>query len=82
MANDNVSRRSVLKVAGFMGGLSEAAFAYEPTRPVQREVAAAPRQGDTPKHSIRFAVIGLDHSHINNITATIQRSGGELSSMS
>jgi predicted dehydrogenase len=76
MANDNVSRRSALKVAGLIGGLSEAAFAG-PAHPVQQEVAAAPRQ-EASKHSIRFAVIGLDHSHINSITATIQRSGGEL----
>jgi len=61
-----------------MGGLSEAGLAFEPTRPVQHEAAAAPRQDDTPKHSIRFAVIGLDHSHINSIVDTIRRSGGEL----
>jgi predicted dehydrogenase len=78
MAKDNVSRRSVLKVAGFMGGLSEAALAFEPARPVQHETAAGPRQDDTRQHSIRFAVIGLDHSHINSIADTIQRSGGEL----
>ena len=81
MAKDNVSRRSVLKVAGFMGGLSEAALAFEPARPVQHETAAGPRQDDTRKHSIRFAVIGLDHSHINSIADTIQRSGGELVSV-
>ena len=81
MANDNVSRRSVLKVAGFMGGWSEAALAFEPARPVQHETAAGPRQDDTRKHSIRFAVIGLDHSHINSIADTIQRSGGELVSV-
>jgi len=61
-----------------MGGLSEAGSALEATRPLHHEVAAAPEQDDTPKHSIRFAVIGLDHSHINSITDTIQRSGGEL----
>ena len=78
MANDNLSRRSVLKVAGFMGGLSDAALAFEPPLPVQHETAAGPPQDDTRKHSIRFAVIGLDHSHINGIADTIQRSGGEL----
>jgi predicted dehydrogenase len=78
MASENVSRRSVLKVAGMMGGLSEAGLAFEPTRPLQHAVAAAPRQDDAPKHAIRFAVIGLDHSHINSIAETIQRGGGEL----
>ena len=78
MTSENVSRRSILKVAGLMGGLSEAALGLDPACPVQHEAAAAPQQEDTPKHSIRFAVIGLDHSHINSIVETIQRSGGEL----
>jgi len=78
MASKNVSRRSVLKVAGIMGGWSEAALSFEPTRPIQHEVAAVPPQEDTPKHSIRFAVIGLDHSHINSIVETIRHGGGEL----
>ncbi|MGA3188036.1 MAG: Gfo/Idh/MocA family oxidoreductase [Bryobacteraceae bacterium] len=81
MASENVSRRSVLKVAGFTGGLSEAALAFGPARPVQQEIAAPPREDDTRKPSIRFAVIGLDHSHINSIVDTIQRSGGELVSV-
>jgi predicted dehydrogenase len=70
MPGENVSRRSVLKAAGIMG-----------TRPLQHEVAAAPRPQDPPKHSIRFAVIGLDHTHINSITDTIRRGGGELVSV-
>jgi predicted dehydrogenase len=81
MATENLSRRSVIKVAGMIGGLSEVGLALDPTRPLQQEVAAAPRQDDTPKRSIRFAVIGLDHNHINSITSTIQRSGGELVSI-
>jgi len=78
MASKNVSRRSVLKVAGIMGGWSEAALSFEPTRPIQHEVAAVPPQEDAPKHSIRFAVIGLDHSHINSIVEIIRHGGGEL----
>ena len=31
-----------------------------------------------PKHSIKFAVIGLDHGHIMGITAAVIRGGGEL----
>jgi predicted dehydrogenase len=81
VASENVSRRSVLKVAGVMGGLSEAALAFEPGHPVQHETAAAPKEDDTLKPSIRFAVIGLDHSHINSIVDTIRRSGGELVSV-
>ena len=66
MRSETVSRRSVLKAAGIM---------------LQHEVAAAPSQEDKPEHSIRFAVIGPDHSHINGITETIRRSGGELVSV-
>jgi predicted dehydrogenase len=81
MSSENVSRRSVLKVAGIVGGLTEAALALEPARPLQHEVAATPTQDGTPQHSVRFAVIGLDHSHINSIADTIQRSGGELAAV-
>ncbi len=61
-----------------MGGLADAGQALEAARPLHREVAAAPAQDDTPKRSIRFAVIGLDHIHIHSIADTIQRGGGEL----
>ena len=61
---DNVSRRALLGAAGMM------AF--------QHEVAAGPLQEPTPKNRIKFAVIGLDHNHINGITDAIRRGGGEL----
>jgi predicted dehydrogenase len=32
----------------------------------------------SPKFSIKFAVIGLDHNHINGITDAVRRGGGEL----
>jgi predicted dehydrogenase len=80
MAIDNVSRRSVLKVAGSAGmiGLPEAALAFQAAGQVQHEVASGPSHDSAPKHAIKFAVIGLDHNHINGITDTIRRSGGEL----
>jgi predicted dehydrogenase len=34
-----------------------------------------------PKHSIKFAVIGLDHAHIYGMTAAVQRGGGQLVSV-
>jgi predicted dehydrogenase len=77
MVTESLSRRSILKAAGsagIMGGLLEAG-------PVIYEEAPAPLQDDTPKHKIRFAVIGLDHSHINGITDTMRRSGGELAAV-
>ena len=41
-------------------------------------MASGPKSEGMPKHTIKFAVIGLDHNHINGITDTIRRSGGEL----
>lgn len=34
-----------------------------------------------PEHSIKFAVIGVDHNHILGITAAVQRGGGQLVSV-
>jgi len=84
MAMDNVSRRSLLKAAGsagIMGGLPETALAFQTTGQVTHDVATGPMQEHRPKHTIQFAVIGLDHNHINGITDTIRRSGGVLVSV-
>jgi hypothetical protein len=59
-----------------MGRLPEAALAFQTTGQVTHEVATGPLQERTPEHTIKFAVIGLDHNHINGITDTIRRSGG------
>ena len=69
MARENVSRRSILKAAA----LFDVALPFAPAGPVRYEVAAAPDQDNTPRHSIRFSVIGLDHNHINGITDTSLR---------
>jgi len=79
MASDHISRRFLLQAAGgvgILGDLSETALAYQ-TGQVRHEEAAGPRVESTARHAIRFAVIGLDHSHINGITDTMRRSGGE-----
>jgi predicted dehydrogenase len=84
MAMDNVSRRSLLKAAGsagMMGGFAETGLAFQGVDQVTHEVAPGPTQEIPPKHTIKFAVIGLDHNHINGITDTIRRSGGELVSV-
>jgi len=78
---DEVKRRSLLKLAGastLIPGLSEAAFAFaNRSASVVHEIAEPRGQADaTPKHSIKFAVIGLDHNHILGITAAVQRGGG------
>ena len=64
-----------------MAGLSEAALAFHPAGQVAHEVAANARQDSAPQHTIRFAVIGLDHVHINRITDAIRRGGGELAAV-
>lgn len=61
-----------------MGGMPGTALAFQTRGQVTHEVAAGPTQEHTPKHTITFAVIGLDHTHINGITDTMRRSGGEL----
>ena len=60
--------------AGIMGRLPETALAFQTTGQVTHEVATGPSQEHTPEHTIKFAVVGLDHSHINGITDTIRRS--------
>src|SRR5947209_9335991 len=84
MAKDNVSRRSLLKAAGsvgIVGQLPETALAFQTTGRITHKVATGPTQDHTPEHRIKFAVIGLDHNHINGITDTMRRSGGELVSV-
>jgi len=75
MSLDNVSRRLLLKAAGPM------AFAFQAAGQATHEVAPGPGQQSAPAHTIRFAVIGLDHSHINGITDTMRRNGGQLVSV-
>ena len=71
-------RRSFLKAtssAGLVSALPAAPLGLH----VMEEVAAAGMDPDAkPKYSIKFAVIGLDHNHINGMTAAVQRGGGEL----
>ena len=71
MAYD-VSRRSLL-----MAGVPGAALAFQPSSQVQ-EVAAPGGAPPKPEHTIKFAVIGLDHNHIIGITDAVKRGGGIL----
>lgn len=79
--NHNVSRRSLLGAAGVAGMFGGAAMAFPPGGPVVYEAAEAasdaPLQEQTPQHSIRFGVIGLDHVHIQGITDALRRGGGQ-----
>lgn len=70
MAYD-VSRRSLL-----MAGVPGAALAFQPSQAQQVTVPGSPPE--KPQYSIKFAVIGIDHNHINGITDALKRGGGEL----
>jgi predicted dehydrogenase len=74
-------RREFLRsagLAGVMSAMAPAAFAQSGAFTVE---TADSKPVETPKHSIRFAVIGLDHAHIFSMTAAVKRGGGELVSM-
>jgi len=45
---------------------------------VEQAAGPGPDAAETPKYSIKFGVIGLDHYHIMGMTAAIIRGGGEL----
>src|SRR5258708_6540473 len=67
---DGVGRRSLLK---FMGAAS-----MLPARIVHEVAAPGQDASAKPAHSIRFSVIGVDHSHILSMTAAVIRGGGQL----
>jgi len=83
MQFETIGRRNFLKTVGAAGMLStlpEAAFGlHAGGGQIAHEVVAPGADEDMkPKHSIKFAVIGLDHAHIMGITAAVIRGGGEL----
>jgi predicted dehydrogenase len=81
---DGVSRRSFLKTtgpAGLMVGVPEAALGFQAAAQVSQQVTVAAGPQKKPEHSIKFAVIGIDHNHINGITDALQRGGGQLVSV-
>jgi len=78
----STDRRTFLQAAGMAGmfsAVTPAALAQGAAGTVTQEKARLPEV--TAKHSIRFAVIGLDHAHIYGMTAAVQRGGGKLVAM-
>jgi predicted dehydrogenase len=59
-----------------MAGVPGAALAFQPSQAQQVTVPGSPPE--KPQYSIKFAVIGIDHNHINGITDALKRGGGEL----
>ncbi len=82
MHNDSFNRRSFLKTmssAGMFAALPEAAFAsnnilHEIAEPSPESQAAEAN----PKFSIKFAVCGMSHDHINGMIGAVQRGGGTM----
>ena len=67
-------------MAGVFSAMSPLAFGQAGSA-VTHEVAKGTPLPETPQHSIKFAVIGLDHAHIYSMTTAVQRGGGELVSL-
>ena len=81
---DGVNRRSLLKTtgpAGLIAGLPGAAMAFRAPTQTTKEMTVPAAQPEKPKYSIKFAVIGIDHNHINGITDAIRRGGGQLAAV-
>lgn len=78
----NSDRRTFLQSAGLAGmvsAMAPAAFSQANSGAVAQEKAKT--TAPAAKHSIRFGVVGLDHAHINGMTAAVQRGGGKLVSV-
>jgi len=73
-----LNRRIFLAASGSAGFLSMVPDSS--AAPIVQETAP-PVSERPPEHSIKFAVIGLDHYHIMSMTAAVQRGGGELVSV-
>jgi predicted dehydrogenase len=74
-------RRDFLRAAGMAGifsAMTPAALAQGASGAFTVDPANTSTPEIKPEHSIKFAVIGLDHAHIYGMTAALQRGGGEL----
>lgn len=77
-----IDRRALIAGAGFAATMASGAFAQSTPRPKAVAGGGAPREaGASARHRIRFAVIGLDHSHIYGMTDALIRGGGTLVAM-
>ena len=68
-------RREDLERRRFLGTMAAASLSSLAARGVAAQQPAPKPAGGPP---VRFAVIGLNHGHINGMTDAIMRGGGEL----
>jgi predicted dehydrogenase len=76
-------RREFLRQAGLAGLLGSVASAAMAPQVLAQSGAFTVEPANTtpvtpPRHSIKFAAIGLDHAHIFGMCAAVKRGGGEL----
>lgn len=78
-----IDRRSFLQVASLAGlvSITGETFAQASADKIKHQVIKPEKQKAKIKHKIKFAVIGMDHSHIFSMTAAMLRGGGELVSI-
>lgn len=77
-----IDRRALIAGAGFAAAMASDVFAQSTPPPKTGAGRGAPREPDvSARHRIRFAVIGLDHSHIYGMTDALIRGGGTLVAM-
>jgi predicted dehydrogenase len=78
-----LDRRSFLQVASLasLASMTGETFAQVTPDKIQHQVVKPEKQKAKAKYKIKFAVIGMDHSHIFSMTAAMLRGGGELVSM-
>jgi predicted dehydrogenase len=83
MTRERLGRRHFIKdiacSAAAMSALPHDVLAFSGSRPVRcyaAEQSAQPARSGPPR--IRFAVIGVNHDHINSQTQAVLRGGGEL----
>jgi predicted dehydrogenase len=77
-----IDRRALLAGAGLAATLAGSALAQSTTQGNAVSESGAPTGPDpSARHRIRFAVIGLDHSHIYAITDALIRGGGTLAAV-
>jgi len=80
MPPGDLDRRSLLKTmgtAGMLSALPESALGLSRAQSVAQEVAPPGFDLEAQAgHSVKFGVIGLDHSHIFAMTAALVRGGG------
>lgn len=77
-----IDRRALLVGTGVAAVTATNAFAQSAPKP-KAAAGSGPTRAPDPsvRHRIRFAVIGLDHSHIYGMTDTLIRGGGTLVAM-